>query len=670
MKKRFFMPFWLLLLICLLSVPASGKAQARKQLTNLPTVYINTLDNSDITSKEIYKYARMIWLDGDSMATFDSLQIRGRGNSTWGMAKKPYRIKFKEKEKLMGKGHAKARNWTLMANCADKSLIRNAVTTELGDFIGMPFTPGALFVDFYLNDKYLGTYQISDQVEIRPHRVNIFDQNEYQVKDDTTNVTGGYLLEATGNGDFTDASFYSSKGVFVRIHEPDDSIVTRQKDYIKNYVQTFENALFSSDFEDIQKGYRQYVDTLSLLNWYIANEVAANPDGFWSSYFYKERNDPGLHWGPLWDNDISYCNTTRKGDVTQQLMSDVGFGDNIAKLWVMRMWQDKWFADAVGRRYKAIYDAGLTKFLLHKVDSLATLLSQSQEENYKVWDITHRYYEEINLYSTYDQYITDLKTFITNHDEFLLSTFCNSGVFSPDSVYYYRIFNKGFSSGVMDVYAAGVKEGTHVCMYGNDANRKSQQWVIKRVGNYYMLFNRISGLVMSDHYGSTPSSDFIMVYRADTADYRQLWTIVPQGHGGYYNLVNRSTGRAMNNSNGGMQNNNPIISYTSDARDATSVNRLWRLQRDTKITEPLPSSIEEETVEYALMYNPQREEIHFIAPVLDALTFKARIYSSDGRLAGSFAANETFDASGLSAGTYIVSWVFAGKLRSTKFLKK
>ena len=662
------MPFWLLLLICLLSVPVSGKAQARKQLTNLPTVYINTLDNSDITSKEIYKYARMIWLDGDSMATFDSLQIRGRGNSTWGMPKKPYRIKFKEKEKLMGKGHAKARNWTLMANCADKSLIRNAVTTELGDFIGMPFTPGAFFVDFYLNDKYLGTYQISDQVEVHAHRVNICQQSTNI--SDTTNITGGYLLEATGNGDFSDASFYSPRSVFIRIHDPDNTIATRQKDYIKNYVQSFENALFSSDFGDAQKGYRQYVDTLSLLNWYIANEVSANPDGFWSSYFYKERNDPGLHWGPLWDNDISYSNTTRKGDVTQLLMSDVGYSDNLAKLWVMRMWEDKWFADAVGRRYKAIYDAGLTKFLVHKVDSLATLLSLSQEENYKVWDITHRYYEEIKLFSTYDQYIEDLKTFITNHDEFLLSTFCNSGAFSLDSTYYYRIFSKTAGSGLMDLYSASAKESTHVCLYGNDANRKSQQWVIKRVGNYYMLLNRLSGFAMSDHYGSKPSSDFTMVYRVDTTDYRELWSIVPQGHGSFFNLVNRFTGRVVSNSNSSSQNNNPIVSKLSDSSDGTNTDRLWRLQRDTKITEPLSNSIEEETVEYALMYNPQREEIHFIAPALDALTFKARIYSSDGRLAGSFAANETFDVSGLSAGTYIVSWVFAGKLRSTKFLKK
>jgi hypothetical protein len=70
------------------------------------------------------------------------------------------------------------------------------------------------------------------------------------------------------------------------------------------------------------------------------------------------------------------------------------------------------------------------------------------------------------------------------------------------------------------------------------------------------------------------------------------------------------------------------------------------------------------------MYNPERQEIHFIAPSLDDLTFNVRIYTSDGRLTGSFKAGETFNTSELSAGTYIVSWTFAGKMRSTKFLKK
>lgn len=106
-----------------------GAPTYMKQLTNLPAVYINTFDGSTIDSKYNYKYAKL-WRIQDGVTEFiDSLQIRGRGNSTWTVPKKPYRIKFKNKEKFLGKGYANARNWTLLANCVDKSLIRNAVAS-------------------------------------------------------------------------------------------------------------------------------------------------------------------------------------------------------------------------------------------------------------------------------------------------------------------------------------------------------------------------------------------------------------------------------------------------------------------------------------------------------------------------------------------------------------
>ena len=69
------------------------------QLTNLPSVYINTFDGLPINSKEYYLYCRIIWVEGDSIRKFDSVQIRGRGNASWGFPKKPYRIKFKKKER-------------------------------------------------------------------------------------------------------------------------------------------------------------------------------------------------------------------------------------------------------------------------------------------------------------------------------------------------------------------------------------------------------------------------------------------------------------------------------------------------------------------------------------------------------------------------------------------
>ena len=116
MKRRL-----LSLLFIWLLITSAAFAQEYRQLTNLPSVYVNTYSGAGITSKENYIYARLVWVDKKGTAVYDSIQIRGRGNSTWGMAKKPYRIKLQKKKRLLGSDHAKARSWatirTMTASC-------------------------------------------------------------------------------------------------------------------------------------------------------------------------------------------------------------------------------------------------------------------------------------------------------------------------------------------------------------------------------------------------------------------------------------------------------------------------------------------------------------------------------------------------------------------------
>ncbi|MBQ4621597.1 MAG: CotH kinase family protein, partial [Bacteroidaceae bacterium] len=264
--------------------------------TNLPTIYIETFNKAGITSKTTYVYATMWYVDeNDQVTRYDSMQIRGRGNSTWNLQKKPYRIKFQNKEKFLGKGYAKAKSWTLLANAGDKTLMRNAVTSAMAEFMGMDFCPAYRFVDLNLNGTYLGNYQISDQVDVRPHRVNIVEQ-DYPLSE-YSDITGGYLMEVDG---FKEKNYFTtSRGLPIRIHYPDEEeIAASQNTYIRNYIRDFENVLFGSSFKDSLKGYRTWVDSTSLAHLVIGTEVSANIDGYWSTYFYKQQQDPRLYWGP------------------------------------------------------------------------------------------------------------------------------------------------------------------------------------------------------------------------------------------------------------------------------------------------------------------------------------------------------------------------------------
>ena len=255
---------------------AEVETQKYSQLTKIPTVYIETFDGADVTSETEYKLCRLMRVDTSKVEIFDSVSIRGRGNASWGFAKKPYRIKFAHKEKFLGDGFANAKNWTLLSNDGGKIMMQNGLASFVGRLTGLPFNAACKFVDFYLNGEYLGTYQISDQIEVKKYRVDIEEQDTV-VTSRLTNITGGYLMEQDGYTDANATYFTTPNGGHIRIHSPDEDVInTRQYSYIKNFLTTVENNLFSSDYLNSRRGYLQYFDSTTLVGWYLASEIAAN----------------------------------------------------------------------------------------------------------------------------------------------------------------------------------------------------------------------------------------------------------------------------------------------------------------------------------------------------------------------------------------------------------
>lgn len=644
------------------------------QKTDLPTIYLETFDGNGIYSKDVYEYCRLHYVDETGTVTsYDSVSIRGRGNSTWNLSKKPYKLKFLNKEKFLGKGYAKAKKWTLLANAGDKTMIRNAVTSALGEFTSLKFNPAYKFVDMVLNNEYIGTYQISDQIDVRPHRVNITEQ-PYPISD-TTDITGGYLLEVDG---FKDGNYFiSTNEAPITIHYPEqDEIDSKQTAYIKNYINnTFETSLFSQNFTNAETGYRAFVDTTSLIDWYLCTEISANIDGFWSTYCYKDRGDQRLFFGPLWDYDIAYNNDHRvQNDMRLQssvnsLMADIAYSGS--KVWVTRMWEDPWFQKTVYTRYKELLDSGLVNYMQLQVDSLSDLLSQSQQLNYAKWGINRKMYHEVVLYSSYNQYISDLKNFITEHCEYLLNAFFNkkpaepTPPFEPEE-FYYRIVNAKTRK-VMDV------DNNKIVQYTNTSSRQSQEWWIRKNGDHYMLINRDSGLALNDPTvgNSTATTNVgtqLNVTELNELSQAQQWDFIPQGTEGYYNLLNIQTQHIANLNGGNSNDYTQILSYTNDAKNGTSTNRMWILEPSSALPAEI-TGVEyfTEPEEYALAYNQQTKTLHFGSETPAELKFPVRVYNASGRLMGTFLANEQFSMAAYPQGIYIATWNVSGKTRSVKF---
>ena len=680
------------LILTLLALATGTKAQGQQQhvrLTNLPHVYINTFTGRGITSKTEMVYARMWYVDeADSVAFYDSLEIRVRGNSTASLAKKPYKLKFHEKVKLLGKGRPNTKKWTLLANHADKTLLRNALTSLMGERAGLKFNPAAKFVDLTVNDQYVGNYQFSDQVDVRPHRVNVVEQ-DYPLQENS-NITGGYLLEADGFKDFVSGTsgFYTSRNrVPVRVHYPDeDEIDYRQLSYIQQSVQDFETRLFSASFDDSLTGYRPRVDSMSLANWYICTEISANVDGFFSTYFYKQQDDDRLYWGPLWDYDIAYNNDSRSdrggtSNTERQLMKDVGYGGSGGgcRDWLAKMWNDPWFARLINRRYREIVDGGMEQYLNEKLDSLTALIDESQQLNYQRWGISTRALRERVLYSTYDQYVDDVRTFIHHHMDYLSTAFASMLPDQPptepevkvpdfiaDPQRYYAILNVKTNT----CFDANVETGA-VTAWTRDADSDTQQWCFTNLSNGYLFItNRATGQALADPTpaGSTATSmtgSALCLAEADSTDTHQQWDIVRQGSD-QYNLISLWSQHAANLSGGNASDGTSIVSYTNDGRNASSTNRLWRIE---PVANSVDTSVDEVGVDYALAYDPVAKRLHFGADRREDLGFRVVVYNSSGRRVGTFRASDDFSLLPYPAGLYVVSWTSGQRQHSVKLVK-
>jgi len=446
------------------------------KVTNLPTLYINTNTGSDPEDTETYLSCTIRWVDTDSTTTYIVADadhgIRGRGNSTWNASKKPWRIKFNDKQKFLGKGYAKSKSWVLLANTYDKSLMRNAITSHLGKMCGLSFCPAAKFVDLVMNGTYRGTYQVSDQIEVADKRVQAVDENGDIIPNQNKTT---WLLEYCNSGKKVDDPFIILKNNnsdygYYHIKNPDQSNNDTTATYtidssITEYINdTWAPLLMTSrtgkDYCNPYSGYRSQNDAESLINWYVATEITANWDGFYSIYNYRY---PGtddipatkMFWGPMWDNDLAFGNHTEtyswlyfpKQDFYKKLLCENNFpriiGENAYRRFqplVNHMWDDPWFALTVQRRLNDLVDGGLESFLLEKIEDMRTELTESATKNFEKWDIANvdNKYACYSFGYTWAEQVNSLKSFISSRiaslQELVASKNVNNRYFLEDEI--------------------------------------------------------------------------------------------------------------------------------------------------------------------------------------------------------------------------------------------
>jgi len=256
---------------------------------SLPHISISTAGNAPIDSKETYRQAT-INIDGKNIYSNYSgtTQIKGRGNSTWGYPKKPYRLKLDKKAELFGLSAEK--DWVLLANYLDETHLLNSIALNAGKKLNIPFTNSAIPVELTINGEYKGLYLFTEQVEVESNRVNVGDD--------------GLLLELDSYFD-EDPKFRSDHFQLpVMIKDPDVNNPSELA-AIKAQFQQMEDLVSAASFP--ANNYSDYIDTESFVNYLIVflltdNEEMNHPK---SIYMNKKANGKFV-LGPLWDFDWAY----------------------------------------------------------------------------------------------------------------------------------------------------------------------------------------------------------------------------------------------------------------------------------------------------------------------------------------------------------------------------
>jgi len=384
-----------------------------KQLTNLPTIYLETEGNFDFVNKENYVAAKVTIVIGASKGIY-SAQVRGRGNSTWMfMDKKPFRIKFDSKQHFLGLP-ANAKSWTLIACAVDKTFLRNGLAFDMSRFFDFEFSPGCVFVDVVLDGFYYGTYMASDQINVDPNRINVTEMSSADIGE--TAITGGYHLEIDAYADEEPLHFWTNRGVPFSVKDPDETVIVPvQFDWVKNYINHLEDELFRDPVNACEK----YIDVESAVKYYLHSELTGNCDSYWDIHCYKKRGDDKLYFGPVWDYDQAFLTNERVPLRVSTLDTQFGY----TQPWFRLIMQTPAAQKVLAELWKKVKSGNLQQELLDYADKNAALLQQSQALNYQRWNsLNRKVWFEDALFNTYNEYIDFVKQYIVDriawYDEF------------------------------------------------------------------------------------------------------------------------------------------------------------------------------------------------------------------------------------------------------------
>jgi formylmethanofuran dehydrogenase subunit D len=469
----------LLYIFILFSFNLFGLRAQTVDSTNIPLVIINTQD-SIIAASKVNGTIKIIDNGpgkmnhpGDAPVYSSNIGVKYHGSFSLYFPQKSYA--FETRDALNNSvnvsllGLPAENDWILLQHYNDKSFVRNTLTFRLFQEMGH-YASRAKYCEMYVNNHYMGVYTLIENIKRDKNRVNIAKMTATSNVGDS--LTGGYIFKVDNIGadDITWNSSHAPTGYsvgsvqFIYSYPKSEDITTQQKNYLKNYVDTFENAIFGNGYTDPRYGYNKYLDVQSFVDYFITGEFTRNIDAYKkSAFFFKDNISNGglIHAGPVWDFDWAYKNFS---ECFENTLDGSGWAYKIydcspwpvPPAWTMRLVSDTVFANKCHDRYfqlrKTILSIPQINFY---IDSIANLLDGPQKRHYALWNTLGKRpgveilgTPEIDSFpKTYQGEVAKLKKWISQRLDFLDANMIGKAtVITPKKLIHYWHFNSTASA--------------------------------------------------------------------------------------------------------------------------------------------------------------------------------------------------------------------------------
>jgi subtilisin-like proprotein convertase family protein len=283
-------------------------------------------------------------------------------------------------------------DWILKSGYTDEFMMKDPLTFEFSRRMGY-YAPLTKHVEVFVNGEYQGLYILMEKIKRGADRVDI---NKIRPSDTTgTNLTGGYIFEINPNGAAADwySNYLGYNGAnqtqgyeFKIVYPKKDSIQLKQKNYLKSYVDSFEDAMNGANYQDANIGWRKYVNEKSFIDFLIVSEYSLNYDTYGRSmYFYKQKatKNNKIYIGPPWDSDRGYISQA----VTNGWVHINTHGYWTFPFWWVKVRQDTLFEKRLACRFKTQRNYTLTDLAISNyIAGLDNILKHVKTREYVRWN--------------------------------------------------------------------------------------------------------------------------------------------------------------------------------------------------------------------------------------------------------------------------------------------